>query len=83
MAVAIPDPDFLLPWAKERGLPKDMGELCRHPQVLLQQALPTAPQQALPPAPQQTSLKHTFIHLFAVGGGGVCVCVVVVGGGGG
>lgn len=34
VAVAIPDPEYLLPWARERGLPKDPAELCRNPQVV-------------------------------------------------
>ncbi|KAL4422662.1 hypothetical protein ABPG75_008859 [Micractinium tetrahymenae] len=34
VAVAIPDPEYLLPWARERGLPRDLAELCRHPQVV-------------------------------------------------
>ena len=33
VAIVIPDPDYLLPWARERGLPKDMGQLCSNPQV--------------------------------------------------
>ena len=33
VAVVIPDPEQLLPWAKERGLPRDLAELCKHPQV--------------------------------------------------
>ena len=33
VAVVVPDPDYLLPWAGERGLPKDLGALCTHPQV--------------------------------------------------
>jgi hypothetical protein len=32
--VVIPDPEYLLPWAKERGLPNDLAALCRHPQVV-------------------------------------------------
>jgi long-chain acyl-CoA synthetase len=34
VAVVIPDPDYLLPWAKERGLPADLAALCQHPQVV-------------------------------------------------
>lgn len=34
VAVVIPDPDYLLPWAKERGLPADLTALCQHPQVV-------------------------------------------------
>ena len=33
VAVVIPDPEQLLPWAKERGLPRDLAELCKLPQV--------------------------------------------------
>ena len=33
VAIAVPDPEYLLPWAAERGLPKDLGVLCSHPQV--------------------------------------------------
>jgi long-chain acyl-CoA synthetase len=34
VAVVVPDPDYLLPWAKERGLPADLKALCEHPQVV-------------------------------------------------
>lgn len=34
VAVVVPDPDVLLPWAQERGLPADMARLCREPVVL-------------------------------------------------
>ena len=33
VAIVVPDPDYLLPWAKERGLPNDIAALCTHPQV--------------------------------------------------
>nr|QIQ49563.1 long-chain acyl-CoA synthetase 5 [Chromochloris zofingiensis] len=31
VAVVVPDPEVLLPWARERGLPQDMPALCREP----------------------------------------------------
>ena len=34
VAVVVPDPEFLLPWAKDRGLPRELGALCAHPQVV-------------------------------------------------
>ncbi|EFN52377.1 hypothetical protein CHLNCDRAFT_32504 [Chlorella variabilis] len=33
VAVVIPDPEYLLPWGKERGLPADLAQLCRTPQA--------------------------------------------------
>lgn len=33
VAVVVPDPEYLLPWAAERGLPKDLGTLCNTPVV--------------------------------------------------
>jgi long-chain acyl-CoA synthetase len=33
VAVVVPDPEVLQPWAKERGLPQDLAALCRDPQV--------------------------------------------------
>ena len=33
VAVIIPDPEFLLPWARERGLPQDVPSLCKEPAV--------------------------------------------------
>jgi long-chain acyl-CoA synthetase len=33
VAVAVPDPEVLIPWAKERGLPADMPSLCRDASV--------------------------------------------------
>jgi long-chain acyl-CoA synthetase len=29
VAVVVPDPEHLLPWAKDRGLPQDVQALCR------------------------------------------------------
>lgn len=34
VAVVVPDPDYLLPWAGERGLTRDLAELCKNPQVV-------------------------------------------------
>jgi long-chain acyl-CoA synthetase len=28
VAVVVPDPDILLPWARERGMPEDLAALC-------------------------------------------------------
>ena len=33
VAVAVPDPEHLLPWARERGLAQDVPSLCREPAV--------------------------------------------------
>ena len=33
MAVAVPDPEVLIPWAKERGMAGDLPALCRDPAV--------------------------------------------------
>jgi acyl-CoA synthetase (AMP-forming)/AMP-acid ligase II len=33
VAVVVPDPDALLPWAAGRGLPQDLGRLCSDPSV--------------------------------------------------
>jgi len=33
VAIVVPDPDYVLPWAKERGLSQDIAALCTHPQV--------------------------------------------------
>lgn len=33
VAVVIPDPEYLLPWAKERGLGRDLAELCGNGQA--------------------------------------------------
>ena len=33
VAVVIPDPEYLLPWAKERGLGRDAAELCNNGQA--------------------------------------------------
>ena len=33
VAMIVPDPEYLLPWAAERGLPQDLAVLCGHPQV--------------------------------------------------
>lgn len=33
MAVIVPDPEFLLPWAKERSMGNNMVALCRDPNV--------------------------------------------------
>ena len=33
VAVAVPDPEVLVPWAKERGMPGDLPALCRDPAV--------------------------------------------------
>lgn len=35
VAVVVPDPEVLLPWAKERGMSPDMEALCREPSVKL------------------------------------------------
>jgi long-chain acyl-CoA synthetase len=44
VAVVTLDPEAVVPWARERGLPEDLGALARHPQVrgLVQQALDAA-----------------------------------------
>lgn len=34
VAVVVPDPEFLLPWARDRGLPQDMPSLCRESAVV-------------------------------------------------
>lgn len=34
VAVVVPDPEYLLPWARERGLPQDLPSLCADPAVL-------------------------------------------------
>lgn len=34
MAVVVPDPEYLLPWARERGLAQDLPSLCSDPAVL-------------------------------------------------
>ena len=34
VAVVVPDPDYLLPWARERGLAQDLPSLCADPAVL-------------------------------------------------
>ena len=33
VAVVVPDPEALLPWAAGRGLPQDLGRLCSDPSV--------------------------------------------------
>ncbi|KAI8468294.1 MAG: hypothetical protein J3K34DRAFT_427744 [Monoraphidium minutum] len=33
VAVVVPDPEYLLPWARDRGLPQDVPSLCREPAV--------------------------------------------------
>lgn len=33
MAVVVPDPEVLQPWAAERGLTQDLGALCSDPNV--------------------------------------------------
>ncbi|GAB4820224.1 hypothetical protein N2152v2_007270 [Parachlorella kessleri] len=33
LAVVVPDPDYLLPWAKERGLGQDLKQLCEDSKV--------------------------------------------------
>lgn len=33
VAVAVPDPEVLLPWAKERNMTQDLHQLCRDPSV--------------------------------------------------
>jgi long-chain acyl-CoA synthetase len=44
VALVTLDPDAVLPWARERGLPEDLAALARHPQAraLVQQALDAA-----------------------------------------
>ena len=32
--MAVPDPEVLLPWAKERGMTEDLYQLCREPAVI-------------------------------------------------
>jgi long-chain acyl-CoA synthetase len=34
VALVVPDPDYLLPWARERGLPPNLPALCSDPTVL-------------------------------------------------
>jgi long-chain acyl-CoA synthetase len=34
VALVVPDPDYLLPWARERGLPSDLPSLCADPAAL-------------------------------------------------
>jgi long-chain acyl-CoA synthetase len=34
VAIVIPDPEVLLPWARERNLPQDVPSLCREPAVI-------------------------------------------------
>lgn len=34
VAIIVPDPEYLLPWAKERGLGQDLKALCGHQQVM-------------------------------------------------
>ncbi|SFP51198.1 long-chain acyl-CoA synthetase [Amycolatopsis arida] len=45
------DPEEVLPWARERGLPEDLGELAGHPDVraLVQEVLDTANARYAPP----------------------------------
>ena len=33
VAVVVPDPETLLPWAAGRGMPKDLNKLCAEPSV--------------------------------------------------
>ncbi len=33
VGIVVPDPETLLPWARERGLPQDMPSLCNDPAV--------------------------------------------------
>ncbi len=33
VAIVVPDPEALLPWAAGRGLPQDLGRLCSDPSV--------------------------------------------------
>ncbi len=33
VSVVVPDPEVLVPWAKERGLGSDLGELCGNQHV--------------------------------------------------
>jgi hypothetical protein len=34
VAIVVPDPEVLLPWARERGLPQDLPSLCREGAVV-------------------------------------------------
>eukprot|EP00163_Fabomonas_tropica_P005097 TRINITY_DN14566_c0_g2_i1.p1 TRINITY_DN14566_c0_g2~~TRINITY_DN14566_c0_g2_i1.p1 ORF type:complete len:659 (-),score=144.97 TRINITY_DN14566_c0_g2_i1:147-2123(-) len=33
VAIVVPDPEVILPWAKENGLPEDINELCKNDKV--------------------------------------------------
>lgn len=39
LGVVVPDPDVVLPWAKARGLPQDLEQLCREPEGPLKKAV--------------------------------------------
>ena len=34
VAIVVPDPEYLLPWATQRGIAGDLGQLCQDPKVI-------------------------------------------------